>query len=434
MRSLRVGQRRWTPVWSSVWSSLGSGRSFLSQPRLAARDAYAVLGLDRSATNAEIKARFRELAKQYHPDLNKGDRGASVKMAELTSAYDTLTDAKKRAALDHAAAGAATASPSSASAYGYTGFGSDHRFDQEWVNPSQMFSEFNDVFGRSTQRGQQGASMTSQRGEDISVNLDVSFLEAMQGCQKVVSLMSKQTCPECRGSGAKEGTTWTTCPLCKGKGVHRVERGILSMGVPCHRCSGTGQVLEHPCRMCKGEGVRTQPRGVRVHVPAGVRHLMELRVPGAGHAGLRGGKSGHLFVTVKVLPHAQFRHIDDDVHLDVPLTLRQALLGGEVQIPTLTGSAPESLIVQAPTQPGSTKVLRSRGPPKLSGDGRGNLVLHFMLQLPKTLTSRQVALIEEFDALVAGAEAATGREHAEHREKRAKGQSAARRAAYAPSP
>mmetsp|Transcript_79370 Transcript_79370/g.233192 ORF Transcript_79370/g.233192 Transcript_79370/m.233192 type:complete len:449 (+) Transcript_79370:114-1460(+) len=368
-----------------------------SRRLLAARDAYAVMGIERHATGVEVKARFRELAKQYHPDLNKGDRSASMKMAELTSAYDTLMDPKKRAALDQATAGAETGAAGS-SANPFAGFGQG----EEWVSPSQMFSEFQDIFGRASPHRPQSSGATATRGEDVSSQLEVSFLEAMQGCEKVVSLMLRQSCGECRGTGAREGTAWSTCRVCRGSGVQRVERGILSMGVPCHRCQGTGEVLDHPCRFCRGEGTRLQPRDVRVSIPAGVRNLMELRVAGAGHAGSRGGKAGHLFVTVKVLAHERFRRVDDDVHLDVPLTLRQALLGGEVQIPTLQG-ATEPLVIQAPAQPGATKVLRGRGPPRLGAEGRGHVVLHFLLRLPQAVSPRQVALIEEFDALTSEA-------------------------------
>ncbi|CAJ1383123.1 unnamed protein product [Effrenium voratum] len=360
---------------------------FRSSVCLAARDAYSVMGLERSASPQEVKARFRVLAKQYHPDLNT-DRNASLKMAELTSAYDTLMDPKRRAALDQATAGA------SAGAGGYTG-GFPNFENDEWVSPSQMFSEFSDLFGRNSQFRQPDS--TAARGEDVSTNVEISFLEAAQGCEKMISLRLKQTCPDCRGSGAREGTTWSKCRVCKGTGVQRKEQGILSMGMPCQRCRSRGVVLDHPCRGCNGESTRMMPREIRVNVPAGVRNLMELRVPGAGHAGCHGGKAGHLFVQVKVLPHERFRLLENDVHLDVPLTLREALLGGEVSIPTLEGSS-ERLVIQAPAQPGATTVLRGRGPPRPAG-GRGNLVLHFLLQLPRSLSNRQVELIEEFDDL-----------------------------------
>lgn len=220
----------------------------------------------------------------------------------------------------------------------------------------------------------------------------------MNGVERIVTINTKQACGHCRGSGAREGTSWSVCKLCKGNGVQRVERGILSMGLPCNNCHGVGEVLDHPCHSCRGAGTRVQPRDVRVNVPAGVKSQMELRIPGAGHAGERGGKAGHLFVTVKVEGHPRFRHIDDDVHVDVPLTLRQSLLGGDIEVPTLSGSS-EFLGLGAPTQPGSTRLLRGRGPPRLGGEGRGSLVLHFLLRLPTKVSQRQVALIEEFDAL-----------------------------------
>lgn len=363
--------------------------------RKAPRDAYSVMGLGAGATSAEVKARFRELAKQYHPDLNKGDRSASVKMAELTSAYDTLMDPRKRSQLDQSMAhGEAQGRPGG---HPTSPFGENYTGD-EWVSPSQMFSEFRDVFGRAGPFRPQGAPPISTRGEDVTAQLEIDFLEAMQGCEKILTLMVRQPCSTCRGTGAKEGTAWSTCRVCRGTGVQKVERGILSMGVPCHRCQGSGEVLDHPCRSCRGEGIRPQASDVRVTVPAGVRNLIELRVPGAGHAGTRGGKSGHLFVTVKVLPHERFRHVDDDVHMDVHLTLKQALLGGQIEVPTLDGGH-ETLAVKPSTQPGTTKVLRARGPPRLGGDGRGSIVVHFLLQLPRVLLSRQVELIEEFDLL-----------------------------------
>ncbi|CAE7502731.1 dnaJ [Symbiodinium microadriaticum] len=372
--------------------SFGAFRA--SRALSAARDAYTVMGLDRRASQQEIKERFRVLAKQYHPDLNTGDRTASLKMAELTSAYDTLMDPKKRAALDQATAGtSAGAGPGSS----YTG-GFPYDDSDGWVSPSQMFSEFSDLFGRNSQFRPNMDASAAQRGEDVSTGLDVSFLEAAQGCEKVVSLRLKQVCQDCHGTGAREGTTWSKCRVCRGTGVLRQEKGIFSMGLPCQRCRGSGMVLDHPCRTCRGESTVMMTRDIRINVPAGVRNLMELRVPGAGHAGSRGGKAGHLFVQVKVLPHERFRQVDDDVHLDVRLTLREALLGAEVSIPNLEGST-ERLIIQAPAQPGTTKVLRGRGPPKPGNQGRGHLVLHFLLHLPRSLSPRQVELIEEFDSL-----------------------------------
>jgi len=357
------------------------------------------MGLNRAATAEEIKARFRELAKKHHPDLNKGDRLASMKMADLTSAYDTLSDPKKRAALDQATAGASNFGPDRGASSFRQGF------NTEWPEASQMYSEFQDIFGRSG-RQRAEAFTSAVRGEDISTQIEVDFLDAVQGCEKMVSFMAKQSCRDCRGTGAQEGTSWSKCRVCRGSGVQRVERGILSMGVPCHRCQGTGEVLDHPCQSCRGESLKLQPVEVRVTVPAGVRNLMELRVPGAGHAGSHGGKAGHLFAIVKVKPHKRFRHIDDSVHLDVPLTLGQALLGGTVEIPTLHGTT-EQLGIRAPTQPGATKILRGMGPPRLGSEGRGHLVLHFVLGLPSKLSKRQVELIEEFDALAKETETET---------------------------
>lgn len=260
-------------------------------------------GKDAQQRSLKLRLTLFLLARQYHPDLNT-DRSASIKMAELTSAYDTLMDPKRRAALDQATAGAY------AGAQSYTG-GFPNFNNDEWVSPSQMYSEYADLFGRNSQFRTQSDASAATRGEDVSTSVELEFMEAAKGCEKVVSLRLKQVCVDCRGSGAKEGTTWSKCRVCKGTGVHRQEKGIFSMGLPCHRCRGSGMVLDHPCRSCKGESVKMMPRDLRVTVPPGVRSMMELRVPGAGHAGSRGGKAGHLFVQVKVLPHERFRLVED---------------------------------------------------------------------------------------------------------------------------
>ncbi|KAF4684534.1 hypothetical protein FOZ60_007717 [Perkinsus olseni] len=365
------------------------------------KDPYSIMGVSPAATQKEIKEKFRELAKKYHPDRNPNDPEAQSRMASLTNAYAILTDPKKRAIFDREQREMRNGSTGS----GTTGSGASASTAGDWHHdPSQMFSEFSKVFGRQAKYRQAG--QVSQRGDDITTEIEVSFMEAMRGSTRTVALSCRQGCEICNGSGAAAGTGWTMCRQCKGTGTVRVERGIMTMGMPCNTCSGSGQTLDHPCRSCRGEGAMVRRKDVLVSVPAGARQFTELRLPGLGHCGLRGGRSGDLFVTIKVKEHERFKRVDEDVHLTVPVSLSQALLGGTVEIPSLT-SEKDIIKLQIPpnTLPGNSRIIRGKGPPKLSAGSsvdsasnpRGNLVLHFSLSLPERLTPRQEALIREFD-------------------------------------
>lgn len=373
-------------------------------------DPYKLMGLQRNASAAEVKTRYRELAKQNHPDLNSNDPSCAAKMAKITDAYSLLMDPRKRRQYDEAqfSSGNGAAyhggSTSSSSGGANSNFSSAaHDPDRDWVDPSQMYSEFSNIFGKMAGRATRGsrAGPAQQRGDDASVDLKVSFLEAMRGSRRRVGLKLQLPCNDCGSSGAQAGSGWTKCTLCNGTGVRRVERGIMSMGLPCARCGGVGEILEHACRTCKGDGVVGRRTEIEVDVPPGIKPGMELRLPGQGHAGLRGGPRGHLFVVVNVEPHSVFRHIDDDLHADVGLSLKTMLLGGSVKVPTLEGE----VAIELPplSDPSTTRILRGRGPTRLSGDGRGgaqgNLVLHFALRLPEALTAEQRNLICAFDEI-----------------------------------
>ena len=346
------------------------------------RDPYQVLGVAKTATTVEIKQRFRELAKQFHPDLNS-DKDASTRMAEIATAYDILSDPQKRAIHENNTSSSSSSSFSSTSA------------NADWGDPSQMFSEFSNIFGRMNRARQ--ATNVPTKGDDISATLEIDFIESVKGSVHVLNTKSRQTCTSCSGSGCKHGTSTSSCKLCKGTGTQRIDRGIMTMGVPCQQCAGLGQVIDHPCPCCKGEGLSMKMREVHVKVPAGVKNFMELRIAGQGNAGNRGGRSGDLYVTVKVKPHPVLRMIDDDVHVDVPISIKQALLGGLVPITTVTGGT-QNLEISSKTFPGLAKVLRGKGPPKVNGAGTGDMILHFVLK-QGDLTAKQKVLIEEFDLI-----------------------------------
>eukprot|EP00397_Hematodinium_sp_SG-2012_P046505 GEMP01052564.1.p1 GENE.GEMP01052564.1~~GEMP01052564.1.p1 ORF type:complete len:379 (+),score=84.44 GEMP01052564.1:118-1254(+) len=313
-------------------------------------DPFQVLGLHRNASEAEIKTKYRELAKQFHPDLNSSKQ-ASQKMSDITTAYDILTDSKKRRQYEEErqqqSAGHASSS-SSSSAY-----------SASWGEASQMYSEFNSIFGRMASRmNRPSGSGIAQRGDDACVELEVSFVEAMRGVKKQIPVQLRKACRQCHGSGAQAGTSWSKCTTCRGTGVRRIDKGILSMGVPCTRCAGVGEILQHPCVTCKGDGVNLETIDAPVTIPAGVKNAMELRLPNMGHSGMRGGKPGHLFVTLRVLPHPHWSHIEDDIHMDVKLSLKEALIGGVKKIDLLQGAY--ELKFEGPVRPGTSKKLHGK--------------------------------------------------------------------------
>ena len=350
---------------------------------------YEVLGIVRTATSVEIKSKFRELAKRYHPDICKDDNAAS-RMAEITTAYEILSCPKQRAALDRESQTAGRTKAND--------FGSPFPNAGVWTDPASMYSEFTDIFGRMSRKSGGPGPMGARRGDDMAVDIHVDFIEAMKGCLEEVTIKAQQQCNTCQGTGARAGTTWSSCKVCNGTGTQRVDKGIMSMGMPCTRCGGYGQVLEFPCRGCQGSGTKMSPKTLKVKVPAGSRNLTELRLAGQGHAGLRGGQAGDLFVTLRVKTHPEFRMVEDDIHLQVPLSIRTSLLGGETQIPGLDGK-PVKLIIPPRTLPASSRILKGKGAPKMGGRGSGDLVLQFTLKVPKELSREQVKLIEEFDSL-----------------------------------
>ncbi|CDR93844.1 dnaJ C terminal region domain containing protein, putative [Babesia bigemina] len=360
------------------------------------KDPYSVLGVSRNASTDEIKRKFRELAKKYHPDLNPSP-DAKQKMAEISSAYELLSDPQKRKIYDQ------TGMNSSDGGYdpsaGFSGFG----------DSSFMFTDFAEMFSRMAGAHGAGNAFTgSTRGDDIQTEISITFMEAVKGCSKNINIPARVACGDCKGLGRQPGTSIEVCKICNGTGkrrrhgfdlfvtgVQRMERGPIIIGVPCRTCSGTGQVIAHPCRACGGTGDRAQTKSVNVTIPAGVRQGMQMRIPNQGHVGMRGGKSGHLFVNINIQPHHIFKWIDDDIHVHLPISLKQCLLGGNVVVPTLDGYT--DLTIAPNCQPFFIKTLKNKGPPKVDSRNNGNLVVHLELRLPDTLTARQKELVEEFE-------------------------------------
>ncbi|KOB61611.1 hypothetical protein PFHG_03408 [Plasmodium falciparum HB3] len=348
------------------------------------QDPYTVLGLSRNATTNDIKKQFRLLAKKYHPDINPSP-DAKQKMASITAAYELLSDPKKKEFYDK------------------TGMTDDSNYQNHSSNFEGAFSGFGDASFMFTDFAEMFTNMaggnknTSTRGEDIQSEITLKFMEAIKGCEKNIRLNVKVSCNNCNGSGKKPGTNLTICKVCNGSGIQRMERGPIIIGVPCRNCSGNGQIINNPCKHCSGSGVKFQTKNITLDIPPGIKKGMQMRIPNQGHCGYRGGKSGHLFVTINIEPHKIFKWVDDNIYVDVPLTIKQCLLGGLVTVPTLNGDM--DLLIKPKTYPNSEKILKGKGPCKVDSHNNGDLIIKFSLKIPEKLTPRQVELIEEFNTI-----------------------------------
>jgi len=347
------------------------------------RDFYDILGIDRDATPEQVKKAYRKLAHQYHPDKNQGNKEAEERFKEVSEAYETLSQPDKRAAYDrfgHAGVGRAAEGFSDFADVGFGGL-----FDD-------LFEGFFGTTGRRRGAG--------QRGADLRYNLTISLEEAARGLEKEVRIPRMEACGTCGGSGAKPGSRPRTCGVCRGTGQVRFSRGFLSVSQPCQQCRGEGTVLEDPCRSCHGQGRVKVERGLSVKIPPGVETGTRLRVSGEGEAGVRGGGRGDLYVVIQVAEHPIFVRDGDDLLCEVPVSFTQAALGGELRIPTLTGST--KLRVPPGTQSGAEFRLRGQGMPSLRGYGVGDLRVRILVEVPTRLTARQRELLEEFATLENG--------------------------------
>lgn len=352
----------------------------------AKRDYYEVLGISRDASTNDIKKQYYKLAKKFHPDTNKDDPEAAKKFAEATEAWEILGDKEKRQKYD--AFGHAGIDES-----GFGGGGGPGGFGQGFEGFEDIFSS---MFG-----GQQQARGRNQpqRGADVQMTVRLSFMEAVTGIKRDLTVMSDVECNTCDGSGAKPGTKPIRCTSCNGSGVEILQQGFFAVETPCRRCHGQGTIITSPCSTCRGKGSVRKARTVEVKIPEGVDDGMNLRLPHQGEAGSRGGPAGHLYVGIEVVPDPFFKRDGTDVFVEVPISISQAILGGSVVIPTLTGEA-EVKIPQG-TQPNTTLKMKGKGIKQLNSYQRGSQMVTFNVEIPKHLSKRQRELIEEFDENVA---------------------------------
>ena len=356
---------------------------------MAKRDYYEILGVARDASEEDLKKAYRKLAVKYHPDKNPGDKVAEEKFKELGEAYEALSDPQKRAAYDqygHAAFDPRTR------ARGGGGFHDPFDIFREVFSGGGGSSIFGDLFGES-RRDPSGP----ERGADLRYDMELSFEEAVLGCEREISVTKMDSCERCRGSGAEAGSTHKGCPTCGGRGQVISARGIFSIAQTCPRCQGAGRIIEKPCRTCEGSGRQERGSKIKIKVPPGVDTGTRLRSTGNGEGGARGGPAGDLYVVLHVKAHEIFEREGDDLICEVPIQFVQAALGAEIEVPTLAGKA--SIRVPEGTQPGTVFRLKGKGVKNIQGYGWGDLHVRVVVEVPTRLNGAQRGKLQEFAAV-----------------------------------
>jgi molecular chaperone DnaJ len=346
-----------------------------------AQDHYKALGVDKKASPEEIKKAYRKLARQYHPDRNPDDAKSEARFKEISQAYDTLSDPEKRKAYDRAQLNP-FARAGGGSGTGRPGF-----------DASGFGDILSDLFGGRGRGGPGQGGTQAQRGRDLEAEVSITFDQAVNGAQIPLTVPTHERCTTCAGTGARPGTAPQVCPKCQGRGIEAQGQGLFSISQPCSRCSGAGTVIDDPCPTCSGSGRTRTVKRYRVNIPAGVKEGSRVRLAGKGEPGPNGGSPGDLFVVTHVQESPVFARKGDHVEVEVPLTIPEALRGGEVEVPTLDGR--KTLRVPAGTRPGTVQRLRGEGPKKLGGGGRGDIHYRFTLDLPSSLTAEQEAAVDE---------------------------------------
>jgi molecular chaperone DnaJ len=350
---------------------------------MAKRDYYEVLGVNKDASDEDIKKAYRKLAMKWHPDRNPENPRAEERFKEAKEAYEILTDGQKRSMYDQF--GHAGVDPSVAAAGGAgagAGFG----------NFADAFGDiFSDIFG-----GGRGRSSV-YRGADLRYNLEISLEDAARGTETRIRIPAMEECTACKGTGAKPGTSPTTCPTCQGHGQVRMQQGFFSIQQTCPRCHGTGKIVASPCPACTGAGRVKQHKTLAVKIPAGVDEGDRIRLSGEGEAGMNGGPSGDLYVVIHLRPHSVFTRDHGDLHCEMPISITTAGLGGDIEIPTLDGYA--KIKVPTGTQTGQMFRLRGKGIKGVRSSSHGDLICHVSVETPVNLTSRQKELLLELEAI-----------------------------------
>ena len=349
------------------------------------RDYYEVLGLNKGATDEEIKKAFRQKAKKHHPDLNPGNTDAEKQFKEVNEAYECLSDAEKKSRYDRF--GHAGVDPSYGGGSGFDGFGG-------------MDFDLGDIFGSIFGGGRQSTRNRNapRRGERVHAEVTITFEEAAFGCDKEVPISRIESCDACQGTGCQEGTTAEKCSECNGTGTvttqNRTPFGVIQSTSECHKCNGTGKIIHQPCTKCRGAGLVRRNKKIKVSIPAGIDDGQTISLHGQGSTGMNGGEPGDLYITVNVSLHKSFKREGNAVLYEMPISIVQAALGADVQVPTLDGKV--KYTIPEGTQTGTVFRLRGKGITNLRGGGRGDQFVTVRVEIPTGLSSQQKDLLRQF--------------------------------------
>jgi molecular chaperone DnaJ len=362
---------------------------------MAARpDYYKTLGVDKRASAEDIKKAYRKLARQYHPDRNPDDKNAEARFKEISQAHDVLGDPEKRKQYD---SGTGPFTTGAGPGGGFGGFGN---FD---FDGSPMGDILSNLFGGAAGGGRRTRTQPRpEKGPDLEAQVSISFDQAVTGAQVPLQVPMHVSCPTCRGTGAKPGTTPIVCPRCEGRGIETQGQGMFSISQPCSRCGGAGTVIEDPCPTCQGSGAVRTVKKMRVNIPAGVKDGSRIRLAGKGEPGRNGGPPGDLYLITKVGTSSTFKRKGDNLEVEVPLTIPEALRGADVQVPTLNGT--KTLRVAPGTPSGTVQRLRGEGPPKLGAGapGKGDIHYRFVIDVPENLSEEQQKAVDELSRTFGG--------------------------------
>ena len=347
-------------------------------------DYYNVLGVERNANQDDVKRAYRKLALKYHPDKNQGNKEAEEKFKVAAEAYEVISDPAKRQRYDQ---------------YGHEGLrGGDAR---GFGNFEDIFDAFGDIFGSGGGGGifedffGGGSRQTEKRGASLRCDIALEFKEIATGVEKTIEITKRDFCEECRGTGARKGTSPVSCPYCKGKGEIHQRQGFFTIRTACPKCRGGGKIIETPCKKCSGHGVYPKKSNIKVQVPAGIDDGARLRVTGQGESGANGAPPGDLYCDVHIKPHSIFKRHDYDIICEFPITFSQAALGCEIEVPTILGKM-RKVRIPAGMQSDEIISVKGEGFPNVRGYGVGNMLVHVVVETPTKLTPRQEELLIEF--------------------------------------